>query len=64
MSEEDIQKRLRELETKVALLERHDEERDKDLDKIQTGISRALWVIGGGLLAAVTSWIAGGGLAK
>lgn len=32
------------------------------LEKFNTGINRGLWIVGGGFLAAITTWITGGGL--
>jgi hypothetical protein len=31
---------------------------------LQTGIGRVIWMIGGGIIAAITAWVVGGGLAK
>jgi hypothetical protein len=34
------------------------------LEKFNTGINRGLWIVGGGFLAALTTWITGGGLSR
>lgn len=57
-------KRIRELETQVQLLRQKEEVMEKDIQFIKTGLGRVLWVLGGGVVSAVLTWIAGGGLDK
>lgn len=59
---EEANRRLRELETHVALAKRDLEEMRRDVEKINGGIGRVLWVAGGGLIMAIVSWILNGGL--
>lgn len=62
LNDKEVQERLRELEKEVALLEQKMESIQKSNSNITEGISRILWLIGGGFIASVVTWIAGGGL--
>mgnify|MGYP003653409283 CR=1 FL=1 len=64
MSEEQIAERLRTLETDNALLLQQVKQLEKNLDSLSNGINRGLWIIGGGFIAAIVSWIIGGGLSN
>ncbi len=64
MSEEQIAERLRTLETDNALLLQQVKQLEKNLDSLSSGINRGLWIIGGGFIAAIVSWIIGGGLSN
>ncbi len=63
MSEnEAIMERLRELEQNLVRAETQLENVSKQLDNLNGGITRGLWILGGGFLAAFASWIVTGGL--
>lgn len=64
MSDEDLQKRLRELEMKVALMEQKNQERDRKIDTWYNALGKILWGIFGAVGAYIFSWVIGGGLAK
>lgn len=64
MSEDKINERLRKLETDNALLLQQVKQLEKNLSTLNGGISRGLWIIGGGFIAATVSWIISGGLVK
>ncbi len=62
MSEEQIAERLRKLEVDNALLLQQVKQLEKNVGSLSGGINRGLWIIGGGFIAAIVSWIIGGGL--
>ena len=65
MIEEDVARLRSDLTALTIQLERltvRQEELIKHLDRYSSGINRALWIIGGGFLAGVVTWITGGGL--
>ena len=61
---DDTQERLRELEKQLAVLTALVENQNKEITSLKGGISRGLWIIGGGFLTSLITWIATGGLAK
>ena len=62
MSEDEFASRLRILETENALLRQHVSQLNKKVDNLNSGIGRGLWILGGGFLAALGTWITNGGL--
>lgn len=34
------------------------------IDNFSSGINRGLWILGGGFLTAITTWLVGGGLSR
>lgn len=64
MSEDDLQKRVRELETEQALLLQRQDQLESDQDDIKGVLSKIGWIVGGGFIASIVAWIVGGGLAK
>lgn len=64
LNDREVQERLRELEVEYALLKQKLEAIEKSNSSITEGINRVLWIIGGGFVASVVTWIAGGGLGR
>lgn len=64
MSEEQINERLRNIELQNALLRQELTQLHDEIDRLNGGIGRALWIVGGGFIAAVVSWVVSGGLLK
>ena len=64
MSEDQVDERLRNIELQNALLTQEVAQLHQELDKLNSGIGRGLWIIGGGFIAAFVGWIVSGGLAK
>lgn len=62
MSEELVEKRLRELETELAVLRANTDKQEEEIKGLKGGISRGLWIIGGGFMTAFISWVMAGGL--
>ena len=62
MSDEQINERLRILELENALLAQEVKQLHSELNNLKGGIGRGLWILGGGFLASVVSWISRGGL--
>lgn len=60
--EQDLQLRVRSLEGKVILLQEKVENLENKVESLNSGISRGLWIIGGGFLAAIVTWITRGGI--
>jgi hypothetical protein len=62
MSSDELAERLRKLEVENALLSAQVVRLDRDLENMNSGIARGLWLIGGGFLAAFVTWVVNGGL--
>lgn len=63
MEHEDT-RRLRELEKEFAVMQSQFTDLKRRQENLNSGINRGLWILGGGFLAAVVAWVAGGGLVK
>lgn len=61
MSDLQLEQRLRELEKDFAVLKSQYETQSKELNNLKGGVSRGLWIIGGGFITAAVSWIVAGG---
>ena len=64
MSEDQVAERLRLIELQNALLTQEVAQLHQDIDKLNSGIGRGLWLIGGGFIASIVAWIVNGGLIK
>lgn len=64
MSEGQVEERLRNIELNNALLAQEVAQLHQDIDTLNSGVGRGLWIIGGGFIAAFVGWIVSGGLAK
>jgi hypothetical protein len=53
--------RLWKLETEVALLKAENDTQRRRIENLSGGISRGLWLLGGGFIAAFVSWVVAGG---
>jgi hypothetical protein len=62
MTEDDLQQRLIEAEKELAVLKVELENTKKKQENLSSGINRGLWILGGGFIAAIVTWITGGGL--
>jgi|TARA_R110000822_G_scaffold100181_6_gene225733 hypothetical protein len=58
----EIRKRLQQLELREALTEQEMKSLRKTIDGYGSSISRGLWIVGGGFIMAIVSWISQGGL--
>ena len=59
----DLLDRLRKIETEVALLKAENDTQRRRIENLSGGISRGLWLLGGGFIAAFVSWVVAGGFA-
>jgi|TARA_B110000908_G_C10164336_1_gene407599 hypothetical protein len=64
MSEGQVEERLRTIELNNALLAQEVAQLHQDIDALNSGVGRGLWIIGGGFIAAFVGWIVSGGMAK
>ena len=64
MPEDQVAERLRAIELQNALLTQEVAQLHQEIDKLNSGIGRGLWLIGGGFIAAFVAWIVNGGLIK
>ena len=64
MSEDQVAERLRLIELQNALLTQEVAQLHQEIDKLNSGIGRGLWLIGGGFIASFVAWIVNGGLIK
>ena len=64
MSEGQVEERLRTIELNNALLAQEVAQLHQDIDALNSGVGRGLWIIGGGFIAAFEGWIVSGGMAK
>ena len=64
MPEDKVAERLRNIELQNALLTQEVAQLHQEIDKLNSGIGRGLWLIGGGFIAAFVAWIVNGGLIK
>lgn len=62
MQQDEILARLREVEKDVAVVQVEVRNLSEKMKAMISGISRLLWIIGGGLISAIVAWIVGGGL--
>jgi hypothetical protein len=62
MTENELQERLIEAEKELAVLRVELENTKKKQENLNSGINRGLWILGGGFIAAIVTWITGGGL--
>jgi len=37
---------------------------EREIISVKSGIGRGLWILGGGFLASLVTWVAGGGLVR
>jgi len=49
------------LDKRLALLEQKVDQIDKNARKINDSLSKILWIIGGGFIAAAVAWVVRGG---
>jgi len=61
---QDALKRLRQIEQDIAVMKVKVAETEKKQEDFQSGVNRGLWIVGGGLLAAIVSFIIQGGLSR
>ena len=64
MPEDQVAERLRTIELQNALLTQEVAQLHQEIDKLNSGIGRGLWLIGGGFIAAFVAWVVNGGLTK
>lgn len=64
MDIEAIQEEIRDMDKRLALLEQKVDQIDKNVTKINDSLSKILWIIGGGFLAAFVGWVLKGGLGQ
>lgn len=64
MSDQDIEKRLRDVESLLAVEMQKVKTLEGKVNNMSSGIGRALWIIGGGFISAMVAWVVGGGLDK
>jgi len=64
MSEDQVAERLRIIELQNALLTQEVAQMHQEIDKLNSGIGRGLWLIGGGFIASFVAWIVNGGFIK
>lgn len=64
MSEEQMAERLREVELQNALLAQDVKQLNAEINKLNGGIGRALWIIGGGFLTSFVVWFTSGGIGQ
>jgi len=64
MSEDQVAERLRQIELHNALLSQEVAQLHVEMNKLSSGIGRALWLIGGGFIASFVAWVVNGGLIK
>jgi cell division protein FtsB len=57
-----VRTQVNDLEKQIAVLTARIEQLSKEIDKINSGIGRGLWIFGGGIIAAIASFITTGGL--
>ena len=69
MTQDDLEKKVKELEgfyrdldRSYALLQQRNDTLEKEVANLRGGISRGLWILGGGFIAGFASWIMSGGL--
>jgi hypothetical protein len=62
VSDEQVNDRLRALELENALLAQEVKQLHSELNNLKGGIGRGLWILGGGFIASVVSWVSRGGL--
>ena len=58
---EDTLKRLRDLEKTVAVLQANNTTLGDKLNNLSGGINRGLWMIGGGFISVLVTWLMTGG---
>ena len=64
MSDDDVLKRLRDVEKELAVEKQRVSTLETKVDSMNSGINRGLWLLGGGFISSVVAWIIGGGLVK
>tara|TARA_R110000823_G_C15614897_1_gene466916 strand:- start:318 stop:512 length:195 start_codon:yes stop_codon:yes gene_type:complete len=64
MSEDELASRLRLLEVENAILRQQVLQLIDKVDNLNGGISRGLWILGGGFIMAFGTWIMNGGFLK
>jgi len=64
MSEEQVAERLRNLELDNAVLHEQVKNMETKINSLSSGVSRVLWVLGGGFIASFVAWVVNGGLVR
>jgi hypothetical protein len=64
MSEEQVAERLRNLELDNAVLHEQVKNMETKINSLSSGVSRGLWVLGGGFIASFVAWVVNGGLVR
>lgn len=64
MDAEAIQKEIAEMDKRLALLEQKVDQIDRNVSSINTSLSKILWIVGGGFIAAAVGWVIRGGLGQ
>jgi hypothetical protein len=59
---EEVLERLRRIESDLAVIKVQMHSVEEKQREFQTGVNRGLWLVGGGFIAAIISFIAKGGL--
>ena len=52
------------LRSEIALLRQDLRHTRESLDMLNSNLGRIVWIFGGGLIAAIATWVIGGGLGK
>lgn len=64
MDAEAIQKEIAEMDKRLALLEQKVDQIDRNVSSINSSLSKILWIVGGGFIAAAVGWVIRGGLGQ
>jgi L-arabinose isomerase len=62
MDVEAIREEVISMDKRLALLEQKVDQIDKNVNSINSNLSKILWIIGGGFLVAAVGWVLKGGL--
>lgn len=57
----DLEREIADLKLKQALLQQKSDSFERDLRELKGGINRGLWILGGGFITAMVTWIINGG---
>ena len=60
----ELQAQMTLLQIEIVKISARQEALMEKVDKYSSGINRALWILGGGFMAAIVTWITGGGLER
>lgn len=62
MDVEAIRDEVIQMDKRLALLEQKVDQIDENVKSINNNLSKILWIIGGGFIASIVTWIVKGGL--